>query len=113
MKYSVTQRVFIVDTYIKKRSYKKCRSKFRTRFPGGSVPSKSTIHRLVSKFRATGSVMDKKRKRTRRVLSEETLDDIGARLEACPKMSLKQLSHETGVSKSSVHIATKLLHLKP
>jgi hypothetical protein len=57
--------------------------------------------------------MDKKRKRTRRVLSEETLDNIGARLEACPKISLKQLSHETGVSKSSVHIATKLLHMKP
>lgn len=113
MQYTVSQRVFIVNTYIRKKSYKKCRSKFRSRFGGVSVPSKSTIHRLVSKFRETGSVIKKKRKPTRRVLLEETLDDIGARLEASPGKSLRQLSKETGVSKSSVYAAKKLLDLKP
>ena len=113
MQYNVSQRVFIVNTYLRKKSYKKCRSKFRSRFPGVSVPSKSTIHRLVSKFRETGSVIKNKRKPARRVLSEETLDDIGARLEACPQKSVRQLSKGTGVTRSSVYVAKKLLYLKP
>jgi DNA-binding IclR family transcriptional regulator len=35
------------------------------------------------------------------VLTEEKLDDIGARLEHTPRKSLKHIAQETGVSKSS------------
>jgi hypothetical protein len=49
--------------------------------------------------------MDKKTKHKRRVLSEEKLDDIGARLEHTPRKS----AQETGVSKSSARRATQLL----
>jgi hypothetical protein len=46
------------------------------------------------------------------VLTEEKLDDIGARLEHAPRKSLKRVAEETGVSKSSVRTATELLKLR-
>ena len=49
--------------------------------------------------------------RRRHVLTEETLDEIGERLEHTPQKSLKRLSQETGVSASSVQRATTLLKL--
>ena len=50
--------------------------------------------------------------RRHHVLTEETLDEIGERLEhPPPQKSLKRLSQETGVSVSSVTRATKLLKL--
>ena len=55
------------------------------------------------------------RQQTWCVLSEQTIDDVTAWLETSPWRSSRQLSQETGVSKSSVHAATatQLLHLKP
>ena len=47
----------------------------------------------------------------RHVLTEETLDEIGERLEHTPQRSLRCLSQETGVSVSSVQRGTKLLKL--
>jgi hypothetical protein len=47
------------------------------------------------------------------VLTEEKLDDIGARLEHTPRKSLKRLAQETGMSKSSARRATQLLKLRP
>jgi hypothetical protein len=82
MKYSLMQKVFTAETYVRKKSYKKCRDKFRRRFPGVSLPSKKTIYRLVNTFIGTGSLLEKKRGRSRLVLSEETLDDTGALFEA-------------------------------
>jgi hypothetical protein len=47
------------------------------------------------------------------VLTEEKLDDIGARLEYTPTKSLKCLVQETGVTKSNAGMATQLLKLRP
>jgi hypothetical protein len=47
------------------------------------------------------------------VLTEEKLDDIGARLEHTPRKSLKQLVQDTGVSKFNARRATQLLKLRP
>jgi hypothetical protein len=57
--------------------------------------------------------VDKKPDRKQTVLTEETLDDIGARLKTSPKKSLKRLVLETGVSLTSARRATKLLTLQP
>jgi hypothetical protein len=54
-----------------------------------------------------GLLIDKKQKHKHRVLTEEKLDDIGARLEHTPSNSLKRLAQETGVSKSSASGATQ------
>ena len=75
------------------------------------MPNPSTIRRQAKKLKETSSIKNRKVNRRCHVLTEETLDEIGERLEHTPKKSLKRLSQETGVSVSSVLRATKLLKL--
>ncbi|PNF19355.1 hypothetical protein B7P43_G06719, partial [Cryptotermes secundus] len=75
--------------------------KFRGKFRDERVPSRQSIHNLMNKLTSTGLLTDRKQKYERRVLTEEKLDDIGARLEHTPRKSLKRLAQETEVSKSS------------
>ena len=67
------------------------------------MPNPSIIRRQAETFKETGSVKNEKVNRLRHVLTEETLDEIGERLEHClpPKKSLKRLSQETGVCTKS------------
>jgi hypothetical protein len=58
-------------------------------------------------------LIDKKQKYKNRVLTEEKLDDKGARLEYTPRKSLKCLAQKTGVTRSSARTATELLNLTP
>jgi hypothetical protein len=60
-----------------------------------------------------GVLIDKKQKHKHQVLTEEKLDDTGARLECTPGKSLKHLAQETGVSKPSARTETQLLKLRP
>jgi hypothetical protein len=60
-----------------------------------------------------GFLIDKKQKHKCRVLTEEKLDDIGARLERTPRKSLKRLAQETGMSKPSARTAAELRKLRP
>ena len=72
------------------------------------MPNPSTIRRQAKIFKETGSVKNRKLNRRRHVLTEETLNEIGERLEHTPQKSLKHLPQETGVSVSSVQKATLL-----
>jgi hypothetical protein len=101
VRYTLEQCVFMYDTYVKFGSAGKCRRKFRRKFHDERVPSRQTIHNLLNKLRTTGL--------KRRVLTEETLDDIGSRLEHTPRKSLKRLAKEIVVSKCSARTATQLL----
>jgi hypothetical protein len=88
VKYTLEQWIFLFDSYVKKKSYKLCKTRFRHRYPGVRIPASSTILRLVRKVRSTGSFLDKKNTRQNAVLTEETLDKTGARLEHSPHKSL-------------------------
>jgi hypothetical protein len=99
VRYTLEQRAFLYDTYVKYGSARKCRRKFRDE----RVPSGQTIHNFVNKLWATGLLVDKKQKQKRPVLTEEKLDATGAR------WSLKRLAQETGLSKSSARTGTQLL----
>lgn len=112
-KYSVRQRVFIYDSYVRTESARAVRRLFQEEYPGVQVPNRSTIHRLVNKFRETGSVLDRKHRRPRRVLTEETLDNVGHALERSPRKSVRRLSQQMGISYGSVQKATRLLKLQP
>ncbi|KAJ4441342.1 hypothetical protein ANN_11197 [Periplaneta americana] len=79
--YTLEQRIFLYDAYVKYSSARRCRREFEHRFAGVRIPSRSTIHDLVNKVRRTGSFLNKKRVQQRRVLTEEKLDEVGARLE--------------------------------
>jgi hypothetical protein len=59
------------------------------------------------------SVLDEKIKRRCHVLTEEKLNDIGARLEHSPRKSLARLVQQDDISVSSARTATKLLKLCP
>jgi hypothetical protein len=80
------QRVFLYDTYVKDGSTRKCWGKSRDE----RVPSRQTFHNLVNKHRTTGLLIHGKRKYMRRVLTEDKIDDTGARLEHTPRKSLKR-----------------------
>ena len=82
-------------------------------FPGEVPPFRFTIHEIVKKFEITGSVANKKRNRKCTVLTEETLDEIGASFECIPTKSIPKLEQQVGISESSAHRAAKLLKLKP
>jgi hypothetical protein len=92
VRYILVQRVFLYDTYMKYESDKMCWGKFRDK----RVPTKQTVHNLVNKLRLAGL-----KKHKRRVLTEETSDDTGARFQHTPRKSLKRLAQETRVSKSN------------
>ena len=110
--FSLCEPVYICNRYMKSRkSCSETRRKFRVKFPGRPVPNPSTIRRQAKRFKETGSVKNRKVNRRRHVRTEETLDEIGERLEHTLQKSLKRLSQETGVSVASVQIATKLLRL--
>ena len=49
------------------------------------MPNPSTIRRQAKRFTETGSVKNRKVNCRRHVLTEETLDEIGERLEHAPK----------------------------
>ena len=75
------------------------------------MPNPSTTRSQAKIFKETGSVKNRKVNCRHHVFTEETLDEIGERLEYTLQKSLKRLSLETGVSVSSVQRATKLLKL--
>ncbi|KAJ9598272.1 hypothetical protein L9F63_011045 [Diploptera punctata] len=105
--FTVQHRVFMYDNYVKTVSCREVVRRLRTQFP-----NKDTVRRLVNKFRGTGYVLEKKPMVTKRVITEQKLDEIGERLEDTTTKSLRRLAQETGVSKASALRATKLLRLK-
>jgi hypothetical protein len=102
VKYTLEQRIFLYDSYVKKKSYKSCKRRFRRRYPGDRIPASSTILRLVKKVRLTGSFLDKKYTRQNAELTEETLDEIGARLEHSPRKSLARLTQQAQFRKQQL-----------
>jgi hypothetical protein len=70
VRYTLEQRVFLYDTYVKYGPAGKCRRKFRRKFRDERVPSRQKIHNVVNKLRTTGLLTDKKTKHKRRVLTK-------------------------------------------
>jgi isocitrate lyase len=85
MSFSQVQRLFIVEHYLASRSYLTCQNEFRDTFPDSSVPNKSTIPRLVNRFRDTERVQDRNRSGRHSALSDDSLDDIRQTLLRSPR----------------------------
>jgi transposase len=113
MVFSQDQRIFILEHYFSTRSYAECQNAFRNSFPDSVVPNKSSIQRLVERFRESGSIGEKRRSGRPSVLSNDSLEDIRARLLQAPRTLLKKLSQQTGMTYGSVQRATKSLKLHP
>jgi transposase len=97
---------FILEHYFSTRSYAECQNAFRNSFPDSVTLNKSTIQRLVERFRETGSFGEKRRSGRPYVLSNDSLEDIRARLFQSPSKSLRKLSQQSGMIYGSVQRAT-------
>jgi transposase len=111
--FSQDQRVFILEHYFSTRSYAECQNAFRNSFPDSVVPNKSTIQRLVERFREAGSTGKKRRSGRPSVLSNNSSEDIRTRLLQSPRKSLRKLSQQTAMTCGYVQRATKRLKLYP
>lgn len=58
MKYTLEQKIFMYDRYIRHKSFVECCVAFIQKYPGVKLPRKSLVRRLVAKFRETGSLLD-------------------------------------------------------
>jgi hypothetical protein len=56
MAYSRSERVFILEHYFASKSSAAVREAFISAYPDKKVSNKTTVHRLVTRFRDTGSV---------------------------------------------------------
>ena len=81
---TLQQCIFECKCYFKWESPSRVRTEYIQTLPGEVPPSRFTIHEIVKKFETTGSVANKKQNRKCTVLTEETLDEIGASLEHTP-----------------------------
>ena len=99
--FTLAHRIFMHDSYVRTESCSEVTRLFRDRFPDIRAPHRDTVRKLVNRFRETGSVLDRKPQRTRHVLREENLDEIGQTLKHSLRKSLSRLSQETGVSQFS------------
>jgi hypothetical protein len=114
MSFSQLQRVFIVEHYLASRSYLTSQNEFRDTFPASPVPNKSTISRLLNRFRDTGSVQDRNRYgRPSCQVTIRSLDDIRQPLLCSPRKSLRKPYLQSGLSYGSVRKATKILKIYP
>ena len=89
--FSLRELVYIHNTYMKSRKSCSETRKFRIKVPG-RVPYLSTIWGLAKRFKETDCVKNRNVNPRRHVLKEESLDDIGERLEHASQKSLKRLS---------------------
>jgi hypothetical protein len=58
MRYTLEQRIFMYEEYIKHKSFVECCVAFIQKYPGVRIPRKSMVRKLVTKFRKTGSLLD-------------------------------------------------------
>lgn len=58
MRYTLQQRIFMYEEYIKHKSFVECCVGFIQKYPGVRLPRKSVVRKLVTKFRKTGSLLD-------------------------------------------------------
>ena len=95
VRYTLKQRIFIVETYLLKRqNYDRFARKFRRRFPGATVSSKPCVIKLFRKWRELGSVQEKKKNGSKTVSTEEKLADIQARMQIRPRKFSRRLAQE-------------------
>ena len=99
--FTLAHHIFMYDSHVRTESCREATRLFRDRFPDIRAPHRDIVHKLVDRFRETGSGLDRKPQRTLHALTEENLREIGQTLEHSPRKSLSRLSQEAGVSQFS------------
>nr|CAD7398798.1 unnamed protein product [Timema cristinae] len=101
-KYTTHEKVYLVEKYVKYK-HKKCVRKFRLRFPMTPIPSKSSIVKLVKKWRKNGTVLGiGLRPRLRPHVSSKMFLVIKSLLDNEPSISIQDISKVTYLSRQVV-----------
>jgi transposase len=93
-------------------SQRRVAEEFNTRHPEKNPETQSTVSKLVSKFKETGSVADKRRS-GRPPVAEEIREGVVAKVHASPRKSIRRTSMELGVPKGTVHDILKQENFHP
>jgi transposase len=104
MRLTVKERVFILESFLKTMSCTHCRQRFVEKFRRQG-PVKSSIAKMIKKFRETGSLLDKNRNRQKSVLTPGILQDIQTAITRSSCKSLQKLNAQTNISLGSAHTA--------
>jgi hypothetical protein len=88
-----------------------CRHKITEKFSHMPIQNMKEIFVYVNRFQSTDSILDSNRTHRKHVLTEENMDEVGARLKTCSRKSLSQIAEQTDISAPSAPSATKLLRL--
>ena len=103
-RYTIQQRVFIIEQYLKNNeSLAAAVRKFHTKYGRNSVLTSSTVKRLIEKFRETGSVGDAKhtgRPKTSR--SNVNIEAVRESVGENPGTSIRHRGQELQISRSSL-----------
>lgn len=109
------QRIFTIEEMLKTNSNVATRRKLRTKYD--IKVSSKTILALMRKWKKNGTIKNLNKTnsgRRRSARTEETIENVKARITTGPSASLRKLAAETGLSKDSIHtILKKDLGLKP
>jgi hypothetical protein len=96
--YPRAERVFILELCFASKSFVAVREAFSNADPGKEGPNKTTIHRLVTTFRDTESVCDRKHVQRCTVLTGYTLCSVDEIFARSLQKSLRRLSQQSGLS---------------
>ena len=101
---SIEQRTVTVKHYLKSGSV--TQRQFRSHFKVREAPTVKTIQRLTEKFLSEGSIRNLntgrsgRKKESRR---QDNVEKVAKRVSETPKVSVRRLSSQVGLSRSSTH----------
>lgn len=113
MIYSLEERVEMVLIYgANNESARRTATAFNERHPDRNV-SHVYVMKLLTKFRATGSVGNAKHNRRRTILDEAAQIEVLGHFVAEPTTSIRKVSKETRIATGSIQKVTKIHKFKP
>ena len=113
------EKAFCVEAYISSQSYEKTRRLFLKKFNLDHrrvdlAPAKSNIKNWVVNFRGQGSFEKKSGGSSRKVRTQNRIDQVEASVAQSPKKSVRRRSQSLGLRKGTTHLILKQdLHLRP
>lgn len=114
VRFAIECRIDIVEFYVKTGSIKETKQMFKNKYPDIKPPSTSTIQDLYKKWKTTGSVANAiKAPRRPTVKTPLVIEKIRHDILKCPNTSIRQLSQQAGVSRTTCHRVLKEFQLKP
>lgn len=112
-RFTLEQRAFIIEHYFRSLSYQNVINEFKRRFPHRDAPNKSTIKRIVDRFRNQHTVEDTPRSGRPRALTEDERQEVVDRVVEEPGVSARCVAQETGHARETVRRTLREAGLHP